>query len=143
MKKIIYATTLIATLLLVLTSCKFQSKEPVIDAAHNSRNSLDWAGTYTGIIPCADCEGIKIQLTLNDDETYEISYLYIGKSDMPYVFSGTFTWDDTGSKIILPREDFDFPISYQVGEGKLFQLDLDGNPITGEFAEMYILTKID
>ena len=28
----------------------------------NSQNALDWAGTYKGILPCADCEGMKMQL---------------------------------------------------------------------------------
>ncbi|MDR0437373.1 MAG: copper resistance protein NlpE [Bacteroidales bacterium] len=139
MKKNIYTTSIIVTLLLVLTSCKFNQNE-VIDAAHNSRNSLDWAGTYIGILPCADCEGIKNQVTLNTDETYELSYLFIGKSDTPFVTSGTFKWNDAGSQITL--QDEGFPIRYKVGEGKLFQLDIDGNPITGELANMYILTKI-
>ena len=30
-----------------------------VSASDNSQNSLDWEGTYKGIIPCADCEGIK------------------------------------------------------------------------------------
>jgi uncharacterized lipoprotein NlpE involved in copper resistance len=102
---------------------------------------LDWAGVYTGILPCADCEGIKVQLILNADETYEKSYIYIGKSDTPFVFSGTFMWDDAGGKITLSCENFDFPIRYKVGEGKLFQLDIDGNSITGELAERYVLMK--
>jgi len=28
----------------------------------NSANSLDWPGTYTGVVPCADCEGINRDL---------------------------------------------------------------------------------
>ena len=34
------------------------------DAAHNSRNALDWAGTYEGVLPCADCPGIQTRLSL-------------------------------------------------------------------------------
>ena len=30
--------------------------------ADNSRNSVDWNGTYRGIVPCADCEGIKTEV---------------------------------------------------------------------------------
>lgn len=29
------------------------------DPAHNSQNALDWDGEYEGVLPCADCEGIK------------------------------------------------------------------------------------
>jgi uncharacterized lipoprotein NlpE involved in copper resistance len=37
---------------------------------HNSRISLDWAGTYEGVLPCADCPGTKTRLTLNQDGSY-------------------------------------------------------------------------
>jgi len=143
MKKIIRTTTVIATLFLVLISCKFESKNqtvPCFDTAHNSRNSLDWWGLYTGILPCADCEGIKVQLIINRDETYELSYTYIGKCETPFVFTGTFKWDDAGGRITMRNQNF--PVRYKVGEGRLFQLDLDGNPVSGELADMYILTKV-
>jgi uncharacterized lipoprotein NlpE involved in copper resistance len=39
---------------------------------HNSRSSLDWAGTYEGVLPCADCPGTKIRLTLNGDGSYRL-----------------------------------------------------------------------
>ena len=41
----------------------------VPDPAHNSRNSLDWAGIYEGVLPCADCPGIQTRLTLSRDES--------------------------------------------------------------------------
>ena len=141
MKKFI-CPTIIASLLLILTSCQFQPKNQddlIYDSIHNSRNSLDWWGVYTGLLPCADCEGIKVILTLNRDETYELSYLYVGKSDTPFVFSGEFVWDEAGGRITLPREDF--PIRYKVGEGRLYQLDVEGNPVSGDLAEMYVLIK--
>src|SRR6516165_5178501 len=34
---------------------------------HNSRNSLDWAGAYEGVLTCAECPGTKTRLTLNPD----------------------------------------------------------------------------
>jgi len=145
MKKTIYVASIIAVLFINLASCtsKSGSKEAqdgvVIDAAHNSRNSLDWDGIYTGIIPCADCEGIKVQITLNFDETYQVSYLYLGKSDIPETFSGKFTWDAAGRTITLDTENF--PSRYKVGENRLILLDMEGNLITGQHADMYVLTK--
>ena len=144
MKKIIYAITIIAVLSLSLASCQHKScskaqENQQVETIHNSRNSLDWAGVYTGVIPCADCEGINVRITLNNDETYQISYQYLGKNDTPYLFSGHFTWDDAGNTIILDNKDL--PFHYKVGEGNLIQLDMDGNPITGEFADNYVLIK--
>jgi len=34
------------------------------DPAHNSRNALDWAGTYAGVLPCADCPDVQARLRL-------------------------------------------------------------------------------
>ncbi len=45
----------------------------------NSANSLDWAGEYKGVVPCADCEGIETSLTLNMDQSYQLSTIYLGK----------------------------------------------------------------
>jgi hypothetical protein len=39
-------------------------------AGDTSRTSLDWPGTYTGVLPCADCEGIETTITLSVDLTY-------------------------------------------------------------------------
>ena len=71
---------LIACASFLIFSCKKEVKEAEIQTdiivketivttvdLHNSQNSLDWSGTYKGITPCADCEGIETILTLNAD----------------------------------------------------------------------------
>lgn len=111
------------------------------DPAHNSKLSLDWAGTYTGVLPCADCEGISTTIHLNDDETYEITMIYLGKeSDNTFSGNGAFSWENSGNIITLEGMENGAP-HYQVGENQLFQLDLGKNRISGELAEMYILKK--
>jgi uncharacterized lipoprotein NlpE involved in copper resistance len=148
MKKIILMATGVALLLLGLQACKQKQEKAVeetttvelLDDGHNSRNSLDWDGVYTGTIPCADCEGIEVSITLNTDETYQVSYKYLGKPGEPEVSTGKFTWDDAGGKITLDSKSR--PPYYIVGENQLIQLDMEGNPITGEHADMYILKKI-
>lgn len=112
----------------------------MLPTADNSKTSLDWNGVYKGVLPCADCDGIETTLTLNADETYVITTLYIGKSDSVYNVSGTFTWDETGNKIKLSGVT-SAPGEYQVGEGRLFQLDMDGQRISGDLADLYILAK--
>lgn len=140
MKKIIYA---IAALSLVFAACQSKTvseETQIVDTIHHSQNSLDWAGTYAGTIPCADCEGINVRIILNSDETFELSYQYLGKSEMPYIVSGKFTWSNDGGMIIL--DNGSVPSRYKVGENMLIQLDMDGNEITGDLANMYILTKV-
>jgi uncharacterized lipoprotein NlpE involved in copper resistance len=114
------------------------AESEAIDAAHNSRNSLNWDGVYTGTIPAADGEGIDVRLTLNLDETYEIRYEYIGKSS-GFTEKGNFTWDEDGAVVTLDSRDL--PPHYRVGENMLTQLDMEGNEITGDLADNYLLHK--
>jgi uncharacterized lipoprotein NlpE involved in copper resistance len=34
---------------------------------HTSQTSLDWDGSYAGVVPCADCAGIETFITINED----------------------------------------------------------------------------
>ena len=113
------------------------TKTEYLNDGHSAENSLDWDGTYKGTIPCADCEGIDVKITLNTDKTYTMSYTYLGKNGKPAVASGKFTIDK--SKITLDSKDF--PPHYMLGENKLIQLDMEGNPIESNFAEKYVLSK--
>lgn len=105
----------------------------------NSKTSVDWAGTYEGTLPCADCEGIKTIIVLNSDETYTLTSEYLGK-DNTVESSGAFTWDTDGNNISITSED-GTSTTYKVGENKLIQLDQEGNEITGSMAELYVLNK--
>ena len=112
----------------------------------NSKNSLDWTGTYKGTIPCADCEGIAIEITLNEDHTFSSQSTYIGtKKTQKNVFkeTGTFEWDEKGNTIKTVTSDKSNKKSYIVGEKKLIQLDSDNKEITGPLAENYILKQIE
>lgn len=110
--------------------------ETAIDRVHNSRNSLDYEGTYTGVMPCADCSGIQIQINLSGDN-YRRKMVYEGK-DSEFNDSGKYTWNNEGNIIMLGDDRSE---QYLVGENVLYALDVDGNRITGDLAEMYILKK--
>jgi uncharacterized lipoprotein NlpE involved in copper resistance len=110
-------------------------------SADNSKTSLDWAGTYQGTLPCADCEGIKTTLILNDDLTYKLFTIYLGKSGETFQSGGKFEWNEQGTIIHLINEKSDWMQRYMVAENKLFHIDKDGNKITGDLADMYILSK--
>lgn len=44
---------------------------------------------YEGIIPCADCEGIKLTLKITRDyQSYELTEEYLGKSNKPFISKG-------------------------------------------------------
>jgi uncharacterized lipoprotein NlpE involved in copper resistance len=103
------------------------------------KNSLDWAGVYTGIIPGADSEGIDVELVLNNDGTYKVEYHYLGKSVDAFTHTGNFKWSGNGSTVILDTKEI--PPYYKVGENMLIQLDMKGKVIVGDLANNYVLKK--
>jgi copper homeostasis protein (lipoprotein) len=132
---------IISTLVLFLCGCAASSGDvAVADDSHNSRNALDWPGTYSGTVPCADCEGIRTSVTLRDDGSFERERLYLGKSAAPMRDSGRFSWNEAGSIITLVSADGGTQ-QYQVGENQLFHLDQAGNRIAGDLAGQYVLRQ--
>jgi uncharacterized lipoprotein NlpE involved in copper resistance len=118
-------------------------EDMIVDPAHNSENSLDWAGTYQGTTPAANGTGIKVRITLDYDNNYEIVSQHLGKADSAILkAAGKFAWSDDGSDITFDSNSRGMPQRYKVGENVLFQLDMDGNIIEGEHAQMYELHKI-
>lgn len=91
---------------------------------HNSRNSLDWAGTYEGVLPCADCPGIKTRLTLNYDGSYRLVTQAQGSQNAENSVSGVFTWQPRGNAITLDERGGGQQFS--VGEGRLTLLRPEG-----------------
>lgn len=130
-------------------SCHQQTEKPedniktktVKPDMHTNKISLDWEGTYFGVVPCADCQGIETLLTIKDS-TFRLVTKYLGKSDYENIIKGTFYWNDEENKITLSGNT-SRPNHYFVAENKLIQLDLGGNKITGELAERYVLNKSD
>lgn len=118
-----------------------ESDSIFVDTVHTSMNSLDYEGIYAGTLPCADCSGIRTEIVLRGDSTYSMTTVYEGKGDEKkntFKEDGKYAWNDAGSVIILNNDSSQL---YQVGEEQLIALDMQGNRITGDLADMYILRK--
>lgn len=129
-----------ATLLGCTEPTESPSGNEPLPIGDNSRTSLDWAGTYGGTLPCADCPGIRTRIELREDGTFTRSLMYLDEDERPRTDTGRFTWDDSGSRITLGEGANAQP--YQVGENVLFHLDQSGQRITGELAAAYRLEKL-
>ncbi|MHA3981501.1 copper resistance protein NlpE [Acinetobacter venetianus] len=117
------------------------SEVVAVDSAHTAENSLDWNGTYKGVLPCADCEGIETELELNADKTYELKETYLGKGDgKAFESKGSFQFDANNTSVIELDKTGDNR-KYFVAEGYLKALDMEGNEITGDLADKYELKK--
>lgn len=116
--------------------------EETIPIGDNSRTAVDWNGTYYGFLPCADCEGILTEFTLNSDGSYLMKRVYWGKDREVFTSEGEFKWDESGGRIQLQDTSaHEEVIWFQVGENRLFQLDRSGAKIESDFAERYELRK--
>ena len=140
MKKSFFVLGLALLTTVSCTTTQQVNKESKVPDIHNSQNSLSYDGIYRGILPCADCEGIKTTLYIMRDNTFKLVSEYLGKESNLFESKGTFTWDKTGSVIILKEQD-GTTTQYKVGEDVLTMLDQDGKAVTGALAKNYILTK--
>lgn len=117
-----------------------QTDTTTVPDGSNSRNSLDYLGRYQGVLPCADCQGIKTTLDLTEEFNYVMTRVYEGRDPKPFVETGTFRWDEAGGSIILTGNGD--AVIFKVGENRLIQLDRDGKTITGALAGQYVLEKL-
>ena len=151
MKKSIIALSLVSVFLVACSKTDNKNNQEqtptaaseavAVDSAHTAENSLDWNGTYKGVLPCADCEGIETELELNADKTYELKETYLGKGDgKAFESKGGFQFDANNTSIIELDKTGDNR-KYFVAEGYLKALDMEGNEITGDLAEKYELKK--
>jgi len=147
MKKTIFILSVIL-LTLGMNACKsnktVKDSSIVVQTVHNSKISLDWEGTYSGVIPCADCPGIETQISLFYNNTFRMTRKYIDRNDTGSDYTGEIQWDKNGGSITLKGlDEKEFATRYKVAENALIQLDLEGNVITGDLASKYILTKVN
>ncbi len=144
---------------LLLAACKKSEPESVETPVEDSASASDElpadaipvaseelgaiAGTYAGVLPCADCEGIEETLTLNADGSYVRESKYQGekaKDATPDKLEGKFSYDSATKKVTLEGVKEGSSL-YEVDGDKLYFLDTDGKRVEGELASNYILTK--
>lgn len=121
-----------------LAACQMEGKPTPVSTGDTTQSALDWPGTYKGLLPCADCDGIETALTLNADMTYRLIETYQGEAGKPASAKGIFVWDKAGQVVTLAEGG-----KFKVGEGRVWHLDLEGKVITGDLADAYILTKTE
>ena len=102
---------------------------------HNAETSLDYRGTYRGVLPAADCPGIETTLTLKPDGTYSLHEEYLER-DARFDAEGAYTLH--GNLLTLEGSDTTW---YKVEENRLRRLTTDRKEVEGPLAEHYVLRK--
>lgn len=97
------------------------------------------AGLYEGVIPAADCPGIKMELMLRDNGRYTMNSEYLER-DMSFSESGEYSV--SGDTVSLAATDGDaFRCRFLKSGGDLRMLDADGHTIDGVLKDNYTLTR--
>ncbi len=129
--------SILAVFLLFISCINNKKSSSTLDKKENLEFlSANVVGHYSGKLPCADCEAINTILELSKDHSYELRYVYVGKSSDKFIKNGN--WKIEKNNLVLDGLDYE----YKIVDGVLWQLDLAGNMITGDLAENYQLEKI-
>lgn len=144
MKKVLLLTAMSAVLFSCTNNAN-RTNEPVRDQTevvdkHTAKNSLDYKGTYKGVLPCADCDSTVVSLKIEDGKYERTSISYKNGKETKIEEKGNFVWNDKEDVIILDGVK-DSPNKYFVSENQMTQLDMSGEKITGDLKDMYILKK--
>lgn len=106
-------------------------------------DSIDWAGTYFGIVPVGtDKEAVETVLILHPDTTYTVASRSVDDRSPAERHSGPFSWEPDGRSIkLLDIDSTNRPIYYEVGDRYVKQMDLINVPIEGSMSRLYYLEK--
>lgn len=117
---------------------EFSNIAKQVSDQHNSKNSLDYKGTYTGVLPAAAGGEVKVILTLSDSTFTKITES-VDKKGKTIEEKDAYAWNAQGTIITL--RGVEGLSQYKVGENTLTQLDASGKVIEGDMAAKYILRK--
>ena len=113
------------------------------DEQHAQKN-LNMSGLYLGFYPCSDCTGIRTTLALNKNNSYVYISIYVGKSDREIIEKGKLTLGKNGNTLVLtPKKGSTTTQQYLIEDDMLIKLDEDGERITKDGADGYILKRKD
>ena len=98
-----------------------------------------YLGEYEGTIPCADCPGIKVNLKLDDDTTYNLKEEYLEKKDGKMEYTGNYTVEN--DLITLIRPSTNEKTYYKIQANAVEMCDSTGKVAEGATAGKYTLTK--
>lgn len=94
-------------------------------------------GTYKGMMPCADCSGIRTEFILDPKGLYTMNQVYEGTRDgSSQTFSEGGTYTTKGDVVTLATGN-----QVKVEKDQIRFLDADGKVIDGEIGQYYILKK--
>ena len=113
---------------------------PRRDPATAPSAAAGWTGTYRSVLPCPDCAGLKVQLSLYKDATYDLLTQELGTSKPASSRRGGFTFNADETRITLDANGLGRSFDI-LPPDRLRMLGKDGQPVSGPDAYRFILKK--
>ncbi|MDZ4748340.1 MAG: copper resistance protein NlpE N-terminal domain-containing protein [Saprospiraceae bacterium] len=113
-------------LLFVLTSC--------------AQKEASWAGTYKGVLPCVNCEGLEAILTLKEDTTFLLKINFLGSDVTIPDTTGNVIWNEPNKLFTLDIKSY-FSSQFEIAGDTLINLGLDGARVVGSDANKFIFKR--
>lgn len=131
MKKIVLALLGAAALVAACTASPDKTgsaQVAAVESASATPEVVAWDGRWSGVIPCASCPGIEVDLTFNNDGTFRLREEYQGRKGGFFVTEGIVAWDEATRVLTLKSDDREQKLLFE-GEGSAIYLDSEGNPL--------------
>lgn len=97
------------------------------------------SGVFKGTLPCADCEKIEAELTLNKDSTYEYHTVYHKRGkEYPFTDKGKYSWDKERNNVVRLENSANLAVLISDTHAEL--CGPDGKPVEGK--QDYRLPKV-
>lgn len=115
--------------------CNVSAKGPALGYDLTKRVSLDFPATYSGVLPCADCEGIRYTVNFWSDQVFFRRMTYLGKGEGEGVNIddvGRWNFSADAHSLVLNTKDETPDIFAIEGRDLLKKLDVNGQPIESE-----------
>lgn len=104
------------------------------DARPLPAHGLRLPASFSGVLPCADCEGIRHHLDLWPEQVYHMRREWLGRAEGPLRRDEVGRWyaDPARGALVLHGAS-EMPLFWQVnGPGRLRQMDMAGNPVASD-----------
>jgi heat shock protein HslJ len=94
-------------------------------------HGLHLPASFRGDLPCADCEGVRHHLDLWPDQVFHLRREWLGRD---LVRGDIGRWRvDPGRRALILQGGAEMPLQFEIlADGRLRQLDLQGNPIVSD-----------
>ena len=128
----------------VSSCCRANGEISAEFPAITERVSLDFPATYSGALPCADCEGIRYMVNIWSDQVFFRRMTYLGKGEgegMSVDDVGRWEFSADGHNIILHTKDDVSDMFAIEGRDVFRKLDINGQPVASNLN--YSITRHD